>query len=886
MFKNLLWTLAFLCMLTSSSFAQSVDLSTFSVSPAQIKADTVGNVDYIGLLDRVYTGLLNVGVEQKMVLTGTSDVALAGATWNVLEAPTNSTASVMHVTEMDSASQMATFTPDLEGKYVIEFANEGATATITLNAGMYVGVGDEGGCSNAFCHTDKVADWMATDHSSMLDRSLDGKNGSYYSESCISCHTVGYDTSAANGGFDDWEFVFPTELKAGMADSLREKFPDAMHFANIQCESCHGPASAHNGNTSDNRMVASMDAGVCASCHDDDHYHVYPSQWKTAGHANLPSYPGGSRTDCRGCHNGAQFVQYIEGEEITKQPSIDVTCATCHDPHQSFGDTPDSDNGRFQIRTVEATLSNGKMVTEGGNGILCMNCHQSRREANSYTDKPQSHFGPHYGPQADMLHATNAITFGRKLPTSAHLSATENSCVDCHMYEKGSHGEHDEDGDLNTAGMHSFSMVSKKGVDNVSACVDCHGDVGSTFDEKKLYLNGIADHDGDGSEEGLQEEVHGLMETLAEMLPHADSVDAYDPHDEVDDTWTRTELKAAFNLQMVYYDHSYGIHNPAFTVSLLKVSMQALKDNAVDGEIVAIDDVPNDQGRHVKIIWDKMVGDGVSADPVETYKVKRYDSYDDTWTDVGEVTADGSKRYAIIVPTVFDSTSSNDGMTSFKVSAITMSGNVHESTEAHGYSVDNLIPMAPVNLAALVDAGDVKLTWEATADPDINYYRIFRSTTEGFIPDESTAIGSTIELEFADPNVADGSYYYKVLAVDFSGNMGEPSIEVSASITAIDGNNRVPLDFELTQNYPNPFNPHTTIQFSLKNSGKVSLVVYNTLGQEVQTLINHELGIGSYSVTFNGSNLSSGVYVYKILVTNSGESGIQFQAIRKMILMK
>ena len=141
-------------------------------------------------------------------------------------------------------------------------------------------------------------------------------------------------------------------------------------------------------------------------------------------------------------------------------------------------------------------------------------------------------------------------------------------------------------------------------------------------------------------------------------------------------------------------------------------------------------------------------------------------------------------------------------------------------------------------------------------------------------------------MEFTDANVADGSYYYKVLAVDFSGNLGEPSIEVSATVTGIDDNNMAPLDFGLAQNYPNPFNPNTTISFTLKNSGSVTLTVYNTLGQEIKTLIDQDLGSGSYSVAFNGTNLSSGVYIYSIKVIDGGSGGMQFQAIRKMVLMK
>ncbi|MCH7723742.1 MAG: T9SS type A sorting domain-containing protein [Bacteroidetes bacterium] len=72
------------------------------------------------------------------------------------------------------------------------------------------------------------------------------------------------------------------------------------------------------------------------------------------------------------------------------------------------------------------------------------------------------------------------------------------------------------------------------------------------------------------------------------------------------------------------------------------------------------------------------------------------------------------------------------------------------------------------------------------------------------------------------------------------------------------------LSFELFQNYPNPFNPITNIRFQTANFGFVSLKVYDVLGNEIRTLVNEEKPAGEYQVTFNGSNLASGIYVYRI----------------------
>lgn len=91
--------------------------------------------------------------------------------------------------------------------------------------------------------------------------------------------------------------------------------------------------------------------------------------------------------------------------------------------------------------------------------------------------------------------------------------------------------------------------------------------------------------------------------------------------------------------------------------------------------------------------------------------------------------------------------------------------------------------------------------------------------------------------------------------------------------------NTVPAKFALNQNYPNPFNPSTRIEYDIPRSGVVSLRVYNILGQEVATLVNSTLIAGHYSVQFNASRLSSGMYLYRL----QSASGVM---VKKMLLVK
>ncbi|MBI5471775.1 MAG: T9SS type A sorting domain-containing protein [Ignavibacteriae bacterium] len=94
-----------------------------------------------------------------------------------------------------------------------------------------------------------------------------------------------------------------------------------------------------------------------------------------------------------------------------------------------------------------------------------------------------------------------------------------------------------------------------------------------------------------------------------------------------------------------------------------------------------------------------------------------------------------------------------------------------------------------------------------------------------------------------------------------------------------EGGGTVANSFKLTQNYPNPFNPATKIDYTVGEAGPVSIKVYNTLGQEVATILNERLERGSYQVVFDGAKLASGVYFYTMVASGYTES-------RKMVLMK
>jgi len=184
------------------------------------------------------------------------------------------------------------------------------------------------------------------------------------------------------------------------------------------------------------------------------------------------------------------------------------------------------------------------------------------------------------------------------------------------------------------------------------------------------------------------------------------------------------------------------------------------------------------------------------------------------------------------------------------------------------------IPVELVSFNASVSEGTVTLSWMTATETNNKGFEIEResfgtSETIGFVQGKGTTT-SVNTYAFTD-DVASGFYTYRLKQIDFDG-----TFKYSSSVS-VEVNN--PVNFSVGQNYPNPFNPATLIKYSIPEDGMVNLTVYNMLGEKVMDLVNGNVQAGSYTVTFDGSNLNSGVYFYKL------QSGNYTQT-RKMILSK
>jgi len=143
----------------------------------------------------------------------------------------------------------------------------------------------------------------------------------------------------------------------------------------------------------------------------------------------------------------------------------------------------------------------------------------------------------------------------------------------------------------------------------------------------------------------------------------------------------------------------------------------------------------------------------------------------------------------------------------------------------------------------------------------------------------------SIPISYVSPNTPD-SIAILITIIPATGSFvhGGSAFEIDdLSLTGATGvanaSEQTPRSYGLSQNFPNPFNPTTVINYSIPASGQTALTVYDLLGREVRTLVDEHQNAGNYSVSFDGSKLTSGVYFYRL------QAG-SFSQTKKLMLLK
>ncbi len=601
--------------------AQSMKITPRPVTPQDIKNWGLPSTT------QKASGLINVGIGQPLYLDAlvTNKWAVTNVTWSLIAVPAGSAAALQTspitngVPAYDPGDRIwytnvskRLLVPDVQGpdsggQYVVVVtvqtkANGTQSCTNIFFGAEYLGMyytNTSLGCD--FCHykvtgdnpnMTAVEDFAQTLHADTFKRYINGEDGASFKSTCVSCHVLGYDAtaSATNGGFDDialqtlWTFPSTNNMASAAATNNWNLMPGSLQRkANVQCESCHGPGYKHAHGARTDRIGVTLSAGDCGVCHDSMTHHVKNYEWGQTVHAT-----GKPRLDtCAPCHTtkgfvdlndpGFNFSSFGGGTNPVRGAYTEgITCAACHDPHSKG-------MGAYQLRDIPSfTIATNLVVTRGGDGIICMNCHHDRNSAEDQVKAGVSH----HSMQADMLFGTNAIQYGMRMPSSRHWDVTSNTCVTCHMQDTPAGMDTNA---LNKVGGHTFSIGWHNGTTNVyltGACAGCHGTLTS-------FNFGGEDYDQDGVVEGVQQEVSDMLYELSMLLPPVGSPTItknliYPPNEVVggvtnvvNDSYTNalqiSRKKAYYNWNFVTEDGSLGVHNPKYAVALLRASIDDLK---------------------------------------------------------------------------------------------------------------------------------------------------------------------------------------------------------------------------------------------------------------------------------------------------------------------
>lgn len=552
--------------------------------------------------------------------------------------------------------------PTVTGVYRLQSGAEDA-APLLFRVSTYHGSGfsdtEEGtdGISCSDCHagpyalTEKFTEWAASPHANhggtgqtLFELGLTGRLGPSYSEAAIASHVVGYSKvpSAQNRGFDDvmGGWTFPAPAAANWA-----ALPQALKYrAGVQCESCHGPLEPTDHSMVDAighgpvQPAASMDSGVCMSCHDTLEQDQ-GALWATTRHANteLAMEEIGSAS-CARCHGAEGFVKYLARQQTNATPASygnmtteemagltpetvhSISCQTCHDPHTT----------ELRLTGDTQTVAGVFALTDVGSGALCIVCHNSRSGAvkqGTYAITSLQRLGPHHSAQGDLLAGRNAFFMPdldasdgpTDLPYRSAHARVADTCVRCHVK---SVPEDIKNQYLIASSNHTFK-TSKQ------VCVECHaGDVGDTveasitakMDALNDRIGGIisakllqpAGFDTAAGQRTDPETGAALPDPASRtVLPadvrsittstHAGAVIVTLNDDStfqvtldrlhrvgtttalltIGEANTQTVAKAYFNLLYVSFDGSKGFHNPSFAAEVLDRSLAALPGTVV-----------------------------------------------------------------------------------------------------------------------------------------------------------------------------------------------------------------------------------------------------------------------------------------------------------------
>jgi hypothetical protein len=577
----------------------------------------------------ISTGLRAVGTKSRAYwqvdTLGSGQVG--SPAWTLVSKPAGSVAT------LDSANGkwINSVKIDTVGEYIVSAVVGTQTAYDTIFASTYIGVSTapDAGC---FCHpvsapAIKTA-WAASAHGKLFRELILAKDPrevantfGVYGTSCIKCHTTGWDPTANNNNFgykvkqSGWDTTWYKGLKfsapyylipVGDSSKWTSLSADEQKLATVGCEQCHGPAQAHATSAQTSRIgMNKYQPDMCNQCHDGARRHSLGTFYLESAHYELEygAAAEGGRANCQPCHTGAGLMYYLNNNNDTtgiaskwvlaRDAKTPISCQVCHDPH--------GNDNEYQLRTMTIkgdSLKGGYVIPakfRSSKGNICLICHGGRYAVKARITKSAPYYGwadrfyPHYNTQGEMLFGAGAYQYDDESFTGLMThGGVEGGCTGCHMQKRANALYNDSRSNTSFYQLanHSFSMSDTTYSGNVykptDACAPCHGEIEDFNDIRALY-----DYDRDGTIEGVQSEVGGLLDSLKARLPidaatgnpvtsRKDSLSVKDRPDLIQGIW---------NWYFVYEDRSKGVHNTKYAVRILYKALKwtPLSVEATDG---------------------------------------------------------------------------------------------------------------------------------------------------------------------------------------------------------------------------------------------------------------------------------------------------------------
>jgi hypothetical protein len=542
---------------------------------------------------------------------------------------------------------------------------------------------------------------------------------------------------------------------------------------------------------------------------------------------------------------------------------VTQTCATCHDPHSKANEHQVRWSGTVELEAMVQGMGDDpvKVTSQDlGLGAACAQCHHMRPGANALNTSI------HHSHQTEMILGLGGYHYEGETYTSGSHKHMDNACVTCHMSAAPS-------GTTGSLGSHSWNMHDEEtGEYNTTACETCHGPL------EDFNVNGARD------------EIQSLTLALTDLLPNnngsAYTTDA-GGHGSSPDPLTDAQKKAGWNVRFVQDDGSGGVHNFVYARKLLVdalVSMGGSIATPVQGDFN---------------------GDGVVSFPDMFMLVAAYGT--STGTEGFDANIDLSGNGSIgftdwlMFVEIFGQQTGSAKPLALVDNGINVNGRF-DIVGSNRKSIDSdhiAVTLRAQNMAEMRGYG-VELTYDAESLEFVRAVRADNNIMPEGAPTLFTKDMGEGRLLVSDAStgdqVASGSGPLVDLIFKLTGPVGDGLVQVDLAqvadlnfgINRPSGEEAAPaarhFNYTLGQNFPNPFNPSTSIRYSVAEAGQVKIVVYNTLGQEVRTLVDNQKLAGDYTANWDardaqGQDVASGIYLYRMEVNG-------YTASSRMVLMR